>query len=195
MTTESPLGWTIAYREDAEDRFHRVDLTLTLYQARDFARYLYEITGLDVWAVPNRRSELQGLVRVEDIGSLLTEDDERVLLAEGGELPFPVRPAGEYAEHLADRPAPAVSDHPYGPFTALASLALDNRFQLDRGLIRHSYRAGTVQVLPGDNRLTVELVIDGEIIEQRAGNPEAMARLAFAWVDLRLKPFTSSDAL
>jgi hypothetical protein len=83
--------WTVALLDPAGDRFRRVNLSLTRAQAQDLACFVYDVSGVDVWAVRNRRSELARLVPVEDIGNVLDDDGNRVPIVEGGQLPFRTR--------------------------------------------------------------------------------------------------------
>jgi hypothetical protein len=88
MTGSVATTWTIAYRNPRANRFTRVtNWTGTWSQAVGMAQLF---AGADpdaqVFYVPSRESELNGLVPAEDIANILVDSGKRVRIVEKGEI-------------------------------------------------------------------------------------------------------------
>jgi hypothetical protein len=175
--------WTVAYCTATDPRtLCRADLNLRYTQACDLAIHLRETTGQDYWAVPNRAAELDGYVSGSDVGHTWTDDNELLPLVDDGDLPFPLLPATDWP----------VTDGLYpeklGPPTALNALLRDPRWlRMGYDTLRFRSTSGyDITITLAMGRLHLDLVHNGEIIERRAGAPEAMASLAYTWLPLYL---------
>jgi hypothetical protein len=122
MTGSVLTTWTIAYRNPRANRFTRVtNWTGTWSQAVGMAQLFAEANpDAQVFYVPSRESELNGLVPAEDIANILVDSGKRVRIVEKGEIPaemiarIPVRKVAR--ERWTDR-KPIADAAPAAPAT------------------------------------------------------------------------------